>query len=76
MTPAQLLDFERRHPTATPDKHARIRHELGISEIRYYVLLERAAMSDDGIAADPITARVVRERIERRAAVRARRTAA
>lgn len=76
MTPAQLLDFERRHPTAAPDKHARIRREFGISEIRYYVLLERAAVSDDGITADPITARVIRERIERRAMIRTRRTAA
>lgn len=31
MTPAQLLDFERRHPHATPDKHSRIRHEHGIT---------------------------------------------
>lgn len=46
MTPTQLLDFERQHPHATPDKHARIRHEHGISEIRYYVLLERAATSN------------------------------
>lgn len=76
MTPAQLLAFERQHPTATPDKHARIRHELGISEIRYYVLLERAATSDDGIKADPITARMIRERAKRRATIRARRTAA
>ena len=75
MTPAQLLDFERRHPHATPDKHARIRHELGISEIRYYVLLERAATSDDGIAADPITARMIRERAERRATIRRARVA-
>ncbi|WP_162238893.1 DUF3263 domain-containing protein [Microbacterium sp. Leaf320] len=76
MTPAQLLAFERQHPGATPTKHARIRHELGISEIRYYVLLERAATSIDGIEADPITARMVRERVEARAAIRARRTAA
>ncbi|MFJ4997091.1 DUF3263 domain-containing protein [Microbacterium sp. NPDC088619] len=75
MTPAQLLDFERRHPHATPDKHARIRHELGISEIRYYVLLARAAESVDGIAADPFTARVVRERAYKRARERERRIA-
>jgi len=75
MTPAQLLDFERQHPHATPDKHARIRHEHGISEIRYYVLLERAATSIDGITADPITARLVRERIEARARIRALRIA-
>lgn len=76
MTPAQLLDFEHQHPTPTPEKHATIRHEHGISEIRYYVLLERAANSIDGIQHDPITARMVRERIENRAARRMRRTAA
>lgn len=75
MTPAELLAFEHQHPGATPDKHARIRHEHGISEIRYYVLLERAATSIDGITADPITARLVRERIEKRARVRAKRVA-
>ena len=75
MTPAQLLHFEHQHPGATPDKNARIRHELGITEIRYWVLLERAAHDADGIAADPITARMVRERVEARAAIRAQRVA-
>lgn len=73
MTPAQLLAFERQHPGATPDKHARIRNELGISEIRYWVLLERAA--HDGMREHPITARMIRERVQRRAEIRARRTA-
>lgn len=76
MTPAQLLAFEHQHPGATPTKHARIRHELGISEIRYWVLLERAAHHPDGIRAEPVTARMIRERAEVRAAIRARRTAA
>lgn len=75
MTPAQLLDFERRHPTATPDKHARIRHEHGITETRYWQLLERAAHDPDGIAAHPITARLIRQRVEARAAIRAQRVA-
>lgn len=56
-TPARILAFERQHPTATPDKHARIRHELGISEIRYHVPLEKAATCSEGVIADPITAR-------------------
>lgn len=76
MTPAQLLAFERHNPANTPDKNARIRHELGISDIRYWVLLERAAMSDEGMRTEPITARIVRERVEARARIRARRTAA
>ncbi len=75
MTPAQLLDFERQHPAATPDKHARIRHELGISEIRYWVLLERAAHHPDGIRAEPVTARLIRERMQQRARIRAQRVA-
>lgn len=69
-TPTRILTFERQHPA----KHERIRNELGITEIRYYVLLDRAARSDEGMRAEPIVARLVRERAEKRAAVRARRT--
>lgn len=76
MTPAQLLDFEHRHPRHTPDKTAHIRAHLGISEIRYYQMLLRAARTDDGIRAHPITARIVRERADRRARERRLRTAA
>ncbi len=75
MTPAQLLAFERRHPAATPDKHSRIRRDHGISEIRYYALLARAAESVEGIAADPFTARIVRERAYKRARDRQQRIA-
>lgn len=67
MTPTQLLAFEREHPHHTPTKTERIRRELGITEVWYYVLLGRAAESADGIEADPLTARLVRERAERRA---------
>lgn len=73
-TPTRILAFERQHPATTPDKHERIRRELGITEIRYYVLLDRVARSDEGMRAEPIVARIVRERAEKRAAVRARRT--
>lgn len=65
MTPQRLLDFEATHPRHTPAKEQRIRDELGITEVRYYVLLARAAESMEGIAYDPITARRVRERRER-----------
>jgi len=76
MTPADLLAFEAQHPRHTPTKTERIRHELGITEVRYYVLLARAALSAEGITADPTTARMIRERISRRATTRVARTAA
>lgn len=61
MTPQRLLDFESTHPRHTPAKEDRIRTELGIDEVRYYVLLNRAAESMEGITHDPFTARRVRE---------------
>ncbi|WP_372491364.1 DUF3263 domain-containing protein [Microbacterium aurugineum] len=67
MTPANLLAFEAQHPAHTPEKTARIRRELGITEVRYYVLLGRVARSAEGIAAHPMTARMVRERADRSA---------
>lgn len=76
MTPTDLLAFEAQYPRHTPDKASAIRHRLGISEVRYYVLLARAARSSEGIAAHPTTARMVRERAERRARQREQRTAA
>lgn len=76
MTPTTLLAFEAQHPQHAPAKTARIRHELGISEVRYYVLLLRAARSAEGVKADPMTARMVRQRADRVAAARAGRAAA
>ncbi|WP_194239274.1 DUF3263 domain-containing protein [Microbacterium sp. CBA3102] len=75
MTPTELLAFEAQHPQQTPEKTSRIRHQLGITEVRYYVLLARAARSVEGITADPVTARMVRERAERAADDRERRAA-
>lgn len=75
MTPAQLLAFEAQHPKHTPAKTHAIRHQLGISEVRYYTLLHRAARSTEGISIDPVTARMVRERIEKRARERLKRAA-
>uniref|UniRef100_UPI00405347BD DUF3263 domain-containing protein n=1 Tax=Microbacterium sp. LWO14-1.2 TaxID=3135263 RepID=UPI00405347BD len=60
VTPADLLAFEAAHPPHTPAKGEVIRRGLGISDERYYQLLARAASSSAGIAADPITARLVR----------------
>ena len=75
VTPAELLAFEARHPKHAPAKTHAIRHQIGISEVRYYTLLHRAAHSVEGIKADPMTARMVRERIEKRARERLNRAA-
>ena len=76
MTPTQLLAFETDHPHDTPAKREHIRKALGITAIRYALLLDRAARTDEGMRAYPITARQVRETAERRARARERRTAA
>lgn len=76
MTPTQLLAFETRWPQHTPAKTAAIREHLRLTEVRYYVLLHRAARSVEGIRTHPHTARMVRERAENRARERTRRTAA
>ncbi|AKV86205.1 hypothetical protein AKG07_07765 [Microbacterium sp. CGR1] len=76
VTPADILAFEAANPHHTPTRAERIRRELGITPIRYFVLLKRAASSAEGIAADAITARRVRDQMAARAAERARRTAA
>ncbi|WP_031206221.1 DUF3263 domain-containing protein [Microbacterium sp. UCD-TDU] len=73
MSPAELLAFESRWPGHTPDKCEVIRGELGLTPARYYQLLHRAAVSLEGIAAEPITARRVRDQAESRAAARDRR---
>lgn len=57
-----LLAFESRWPRHSGSKEEQIRRELGITPARFYQLLHRAARSVEGIAADPITARRVRER--------------
>lgn len=62
MLPDTLLAFERAHPRRDGTKEETIRAELGVTPARYNVLLARAARSIGGMAADPITARRVRER--------------
>lgn len=71
----QILAFEADNPLHTPDRDLRIRRELLITPVRYYSLLHRAAESMEGIAAHPVTARLVRERAVRRSQARLRRTA-
>lgn len=56
MTPAELLAFEAADPGWSSNKEMRIRNQLGITPPRYVVLLERAAASREGQAADPVTA--------------------
>ncbi len=75
VTPANILAFEAAHPSFSPQKQELIRRELGITPTRYVVLLNRAACSREGIAADPVTSRRVRDRAARRAALRSARTA-
>nr|WP_240747283.1 DUF3263 domain-containing protein [Microbacterium sp. K24] len=62
VTPADLLAFEARYPAHTPTKTQAIHRELGLHPARYYQKLRHAAEASEGIAADPITARRVRER--------------
>ncbi len=58
----KLIAFETRWPQHNGTKELTIRAELGITPARYYQLLGRAAVSREGIAFDPLTARRVRER--------------
>lgn len=65
MTPQALIRFESRWPQHTPAKVSAVRRELGLTPARYYQLLDRAAHTVEGITADPITARKVREQATR-----------
>lgn len=67
MTPAELLAFEARNPSWRGNKETRIREQLGMTPARYVTLLLRAAESVEGMLADPVTARRVRDVPERTA---------
>ncbi|WP_336642035.1 DUF3263 domain-containing protein [Microbacterium sp. USHLN272] len=71
MTPERLLAFEAAHPTHSTAKEELIRSELGITPVRYVVLLARAAASAEGVRAHPMTARRVRDVAMSRARTRA-----
>lgn len=75
MLPGTLLAFERAHPRHDGTKEEAIRAELGLTPARYYVLLARAARSLEGMRAGAVTARRVRDTLQRRAAERLRRAA-
>ncbi|MFJ4166270.1 DUF3263 domain-containing protein [Microbacterium sp. NPDC089698] len=61
MTPTELLAFEARNPSWRGNKETRIREQLGLTPARYVILLIRAAESIEGMLADPVTARRVRD---------------
>lgn len=65
MPPTTLLNFEATWPQHNGAKDHAIRTQLGITPVRYYQLLNRAVLTVDGIAADPVTARIVRQRLAR-----------
>ncbi|MBO3663754.1 DUF3263 domain-containing protein [Microbacterium stercoris] len=65
--PAALLDFERAHPRHSGWKEEAIRRELGLSPVRFYQLLGRAAETLEAMAHDPVTARRIRDRGRRAA---------
>lgn len=67
MTPDELIRFEADWPQHNGTKEEAIRHVLGMKPARYYQLLNRAARQLDGMRADPIVARRVRERSMRAA---------
>ncbi|WP_292870833.1 MULTISPECIES: DUF3263 domain-containing protein [Bacteria] len=51
-----MLDFEQAWPRHSGRKEEAIRRHLGVTPVRYYVLLRRAAASLEGQAHDAITA--------------------
>jgi hypothetical protein len=60
---AHLLDFEAAWTRHSGHKEEAIRARFGIPPARYYQLLHRAARDASGIEHDPLTARMVRERV-------------
>ena len=64
-TPVELIAFERRYPGFGPQKVDVIRAELGITEVRYCVLLDRAIDDPSAAEADPIFVRRLREKRDR-----------
>ncbi|MFJ4173427.1 DUF3263 domain-containing protein [Microbacterium sp. NPDC089696] len=70
MSPEEILAFQSQWPSHTPSKTQAIRRRFGFGEARFYQLLHRAARSAEGIAAHPVTARLVREHAALRASER------
>lgn len=66
-TPEHLIDFIVVTPFDAPAFHERVAERFGITAVRFTVLLNRAIESPRGIAHDPFTCRLLRERRERNA---------
>ena len=60
-----LIAFERRWPGNGPRKYDAIRAELGITEVRYAVLLARAIDTDEALTVDPVFVHHLRARRDR-----------
>ena len=65
-TPLELLAFETEHGPHSSQKESRIHEVLRIRPARYYQLLLRAVLDPAAVAAYPSTARMVRDRVERK----------
>lgn len=65
-TPVQLLAFEEEFGAHSGRKQLEIQDRLGIRPARYYQLLLRAVHDPAAVAAHPITARLARDRFERK----------
>ena len=57
----EVIAFERKYPGWGPAKIDVIRAELGITEVRYAVLLERAIADESAAQSDPVFVRNLRE---------------
>ena len=64
-SPVEMIAFERRYPGWGPAKIDVIRGELGITEVRYAVLLDRAIHDDTATRSDPVFVYHLRKQRER-----------
>jgi len=67
-----ILAYERTHPGWSERKEDAIRAELGITPVRYAVLLNRALDDPDATESDPVLVHHLRARRERSYSGRAR----
>lgn len=60
-SPTELIDFESTWPRHTGVKEEAIIRTFGINPPRFYMLLHRAVLTEEGVAHDPATSyRVIR----------------
>ncbi len=65
-TPLEVLAFEAEYGSHSSRKEVAIWDRLGIRPARYYQLLRRAVHDPAAVAAHPTTARLARDRFERK----------